>query len=215
MAYTASETTREKIIRAAGELAAAVGVDMVSTRAVADRAGENLGSIHYHFGGKRGLWRAVVEEAMAGGGHLGEMAELDALEPDAPPELFSQLIRRVVAREIHELFRSGRPEWHPRLIYQLIQRDDELYELFRANRLDPSLDFLQRLLQLIRPELDGDELFLHICLMRMPIFAHANFRPAMLKRLRVSAYSDEYLKKMENLLVRQTQRLLGLPEDEQ
>ena len=47
----------------------------------------------------------------------------------------------------------------------------------------------------------------------MPIFAHANYLSVMLRALNMKSYSEEYLHKMEDLLVRQTQLLLGLPED--
>ena len=47
--YAISHLTREKLINAAGELAAQHGYRNVSMRAIAARAGENLGSIHYHF----------------------------------------------------------------------------------------------------------------------------------------------------------------------
>jgi len=211
--YTSSDATKMKMINAAGELAMDLGIDNVSTRAVADLSGENIGSIHYHFGGKKGLWVAVVQEAMAGCLLFGTLDELDELEKNATPQDFSKMIRKVVGEEITSLFRSGRPDWHAQVAYQLLQRDDDLYELFRAGRLDPNMDFLCRLFLMINPELDAEEAFLHGSLMVMPIFDHANYRNAMLKRLKVKSYSDEYLKKMEDLLVRQAQLLLGLPQD--
>jgi AcrR family transcriptional regulator len=211
--YSTGELTKRKLVSAAGELAAELGIDNVSTRALAEFSGENIGSIHYHFGGKGGLWSAVVEEAILGGVRAGQWEDLDKLEKEATPQNFSKMIRHVVAGEIDSLFRSDRPEWHAQVVYQLMQRDDELYELFRAGVLDPNMDYLSHLLRIINPALDEEEIFLHECLMKMPIFAHANYRKAMLKRLKVKNYSNEYLKKMEDLLVRQTQLLLGLPED--
>lgn len=62
--YASSETTRTAFIMAAGELFAAKGIDAVSVREIAARAGENTGCIHYHFGNKEGLLNAVVEYAM-------------------------------------------------------------------------------------------------------------------------------------------------------
>ncbi|WP_136061714.1 TetR/AcrR family transcriptional regulator [Pontiella sulfatireligans] len=203
-----------KMINAAGELAAEVGLDNVSTRAVADRSGENIGSIHYHFGGKDGLFEAVVREAMKdymSKARESLMADLASDPPDR--EAFSQMIRSIVAGEIDDMFRSGRAPWHSQVIYQLLQRDDALYELFRTEHLDPSMDGMYRFFKLVDPAMTNEDAFLHAAVMKMPIFAHANYMKAMLKRLDVAAYSEEYLQKLEDLLVSQTQWALGLPLD--
>jgi AcrR family transcriptional regulator len=213
--YSSSEITKRKIIFAAGELAAEGGIDNVSTRAVADFSGENIGSIHYHFGGKQGLWEEVVREAMLGCVQLGTMEELDELEKEASPQKFSKMIRKVISDEISALFRSDRPDWYAKVTYQLMQREDKLYELFRKGRLDPNMDFLDRLISMIKPELDNEEVFIIGCLMSMPIFSHSSYRPAMFKRLKIKEYSGGYLQKMEDLLVRQVQLLLGLPQDDE
>ena len=52
--------TRERLVRIGGELFARHGFDGVSVREIVSRAGANLGSITYHFGGKEGLFREVV-----------------------------------------------------------------------------------------------------------------------------------------------------------
>lgn len=209
----AAEDTKSKIINATGELASELGLDNVSTRAIAQRSGENIGSIHYHFGGKDGLLKAVVREAMHGGKHEDTLNDLLDSERAPTPEVLSGAVRRIVTDEISDLFRSDRPDWHTQVIYQLLQRDDDLYEMFRREVLDPSMDSIGRVFELINPALDREEVFLYTVLMRMPIFSHANNMKAMQKRLGVTHYSEEYLQKMENLLVKQAQRLLDLPED--
>jgi AcrR family transcriptional regulator len=60
------EETRREILRAAGEAFAACGFVGATTRAVAGRAGVNVATLHYHFGSKEGLYRAVLENASKG-----------------------------------------------------------------------------------------------------------------------------------------------------
>jgi len=60
------EETRREILRAAGEAFAASGYVGATTRAVAARAGVNVATLHYHFGSKEGLYRAVLENANRG-----------------------------------------------------------------------------------------------------------------------------------------------------
>jgi len=56
-----SEITRHRVIDAAIEAFGMQGYERTSTRALVERAGTNLVSIHYHFGGKQALYRAAAE----------------------------------------------------------------------------------------------------------------------------------------------------------
>jgi AcrR family transcriptional regulator len=53
--------TRTRLIRAGARLFGLHGFEATGTRDLAAAAGANLGSIRYHFGGKEGLYRAVLE----------------------------------------------------------------------------------------------------------------------------------------------------------
>ncbi|MDR2170742.1 MAG: TetR/AcrR family transcriptional regulator [Planctomycetaceae bacterium] len=55
--------TRNAILTAACELFGEHGFDAVSTRMIADKAGVNLGGIHYHFGSKGGLYEEAIKAA--------------------------------------------------------------------------------------------------------------------------------------------------------
>jgi AcrR family transcriptional regulator len=59
------EATRQALLRAGAELFAERGFDGVSTSEVAGRAGVNKALISYHFGGKRGLYVAILESTFA------------------------------------------------------------------------------------------------------------------------------------------------------
>ncbi|MGP3790567.1 TetR/AcrR family transcriptional regulator [Pseudomonas sp. B392_1p] len=57
------EATRARILEAAGELFACAGFAETTSKAIATRAGADLASINYHFGGRDGLYQAVLVEA--------------------------------------------------------------------------------------------------------------------------------------------------------
>ena len=54
--------TRQQLIDAALRLFSAHGYDAVTMRALAREAAVNLAAANYHFGGKQGLYRAVLED---------------------------------------------------------------------------------------------------------------------------------------------------------
>ena len=84
MTESPNETPR-RLLDVAEELFAKHGVDQTSLREVTSRAGTNLAAVHYHFGSKEGLLRAIVQR---GGSPLQEdrMQRLAALrsQPRAP-----------------------------------------------------------------------------------------------------------------------------------
>jgi AcrR family transcriptional regulator len=211
--YTTGENTKQKMINAAGTLAAEVGFANISTRAVADASGENIGSIHYHFGGKDGLFEAVVRDAIDGCKNKQSLEEVKKLNEASTQEELSKFVRLAIACEINDLFRSDRPAWHSQVIYQLLQRDDALYEMLRTEVMDPGMSAMALFFKIVDPSISEDEAFLRMVIMKMPIFAHANYMKAFLKQMGAKTYSEEYLQKMEDLLVRQTQLSLNLPED--
>lgn len=111
------QSTRALLLAAASDLLREEGYAATSTRAVADRAGMRLSLVHYHFGSKRGLLLAVLED------------------------LNERLLRRQ-----QEMFSDGRPfadQWRTACDYL---REDlasgyvrVLWELWAAGLADPEL----------------------------------------------------------------------------
>jgi TetR/AcrR family transcriptional regulator len=66
---------RAQLIAAATPLFARRGVNGVSTRELARAAGVNSAMISYHFGGKGGLYEAVLREVFAGMLEVAELAQ--------------------------------------------------------------------------------------------------------------------------------------------
>jgi AcrR family transcriptional regulator len=93
----AGEATRARIIRTAGRLFARKGIDAVPVREITLAAQVNTAAIHYHFGSKQGLVKAIVEDWAA------ELAGrrsrwLRRLEASPAPEL-----REVVAALVYPI----------------------------------------------------------------------------------------------------------------
>src|SRR6516225_4425164 len=59
-----SKATRDKIIKAASHVFARNGYEGAGIRAIVAEADVNQAAINYHFGGKEGLYRAVLQAAL-------------------------------------------------------------------------------------------------------------------------------------------------------
>ena len=119
--YSTSQSTRQAFIMAAGALFAEKGVDAVGIREISAQAGENMGNIHYHFGGKKGLLQAVIDFALEPCSQdifNKYIQENDALF--ASREGQARLVSGMINLHFKTIFNSGRPLWCGVLIDQLI-----------------------------------------------------------------------------------------------
>ncbi|MCA9514241.1 MAG: TetR/AcrR family transcriptional regulator [Myxococcales bacterium] len=133
--------TARKILDAADELLAEVGLDGVSARSVATRAGVNNALVFYHFKSMRGLVERVLERY-----YEGQLAALEAATGAADEPLRARLHRVVDAyldfMEAHRRF--------PRLVQGLTAMGPELHDLLRGH-LAPLLRWAERALADVAP----------------------------------------------------------------
>jgi TetR/AcrR family transcriptional regulator len=90
----AAKDCRENIIASATPLFAAKGLNGVSVRDLTRAAEVNLSMISYYFGGKEGLYAAVLNEQFA---VLGKIEEIELLEIDTLQK-FELYVRATVSR---------------------------------------------------------------------------------------------------------------------
>jgi TetR/AcrR family transcriptional regulator len=90
----ADNDCRGNIIATATPLFASKGLNGVSVRELAGAAGVNLSMISYYFGGKEGLYAAVLTEQFA---VLGKLEEIERMEIDTLKK-FELYVRATVSR---------------------------------------------------------------------------------------------------------------------
>jgi AcrR family transcriptional regulator len=84
-----SDYTRERILKAALKLFADLGYEGASIRAIVSKAKVNQAAINYHFAGKEGLYRAVLQIAFE--------VDADALKSLPREEALQRFVRRQLA----------------------------------------------------------------------------------------------------------------------
>jgi len=212
--YPSSRKTYDALINAAGQLAAEYGFSNVSTRAIAERAGENIGSIHYHFGNKERLFEQVVMEATR---LKREHPVSDILESYKDslnsPKVQGKVLRGIVHTYISIIFHPSSPKWHKRVIYQAMQFHSSLRDLLMKEVGEPDIKAVAGFIKKIKPDLPDEYAFLHTFIIQAPIVFHSNFTEPILNQLGREEFSADYLQRMEDIIVEQTQWFLGLPLD--
>ena len=96
-----SRATSDRLLTAATDLFARRGFHGTSIREIAERAGANVASGHYHYGSKRGLYLQVLRDQFArvraSFDRYGALPSRNALSRKSRRELIALLERRVAA----------------------------------------------------------------------------------------------------------------------
>jgi TetR/AcrR family transcriptional regulator, regulator of cefoperazone and chloramphenicol sensitivity len=115
------EDTRLRILRTALQVFAAEGYDGASTRTLARRANVNLPALQYYFGGKEGLYRAVID-------HIGENVErhiapvtaqitADLAAGEAPRAQVLELLCRMLDAFVTLVTDQTSPDWESKALF--------------------------------------------------------------------------------------------------
>ena len=144
------DESRARIIEAAGQLFADRGFDGVSVRELARHAEVNAAAINYHFGGKEGLYHAVLRqliddtEPMFGpmiAGLRKGVAEA-ASDREALAEIAAMLVRGLLSHVL-----SGRNfRWQVPIMLREAQRPSKEFEMLVRERINPVHDAIGELI---------------------------------------------------------------------
>ncbi|ARN56881.1 TetR/AcrR family transcriptional regulator [Sedimentisphaera salicampi] len=212
MKYSTSEITVQNLINSAGELAARVGFPNVTTRGIARLSGENIGTIHYHFGSKDNLLEAVVYEVIEKKKDLLRNVLKEGGELSSKAEQ-AKMIRKLVRRNIDNMFRSENPVWHSRAVFQVLQTEWRLKDIVQKEMIDPEINALKAFFKKVKPSLTDEQAFQHALLMGIPVYFHADYSRSIKDKLETEEYSEEYLNYLEDVITCQTQCAVGLASD--
>lgn len=103
--------TRERLLRAAGEVFAEKGFRRATVREICRKAGSNVAAVNYHFRDKEQLYAEVLTYA-----HRYAM-EVHPPMPELPPGATAEdRLRAFVGSFLRRIFDAGRPAWHGKLM---------------------------------------------------------------------------------------------------
>jgi AcrR family transcriptional regulator len=151
MASKDPDTTRERIIDAAGEIFAQRGFDSTTVRDICQSAGANVAAVNYYFGDKQRLYVEAVVRA-----HRWRMQR--ALLPEwsvntTPEEKLTDFITTFIRR-----VRTGPDDtWHSRLIMREILNPSEACAELVQSSIRPQFEVLIGILRELLPDVGGEE----------------------------------------------------------
>ncbi len=129
--------TRDHILEAAGEIFAGRGFRNATVREICSRAGVNVAAVNYHFGGKEGLYTAVLK-------HWRDVAyqkyppDLGTDESSSPEDRLRAFIRSFVYR----LLKEGPPSWYGKLWAREFIEPTGALDIMIEEQILPSLRLL-------------------------------------------------------------------------
>lgn len=130
----APEGTALALIDAGMALFGTKGFAATSTRELAERAGTNVASISYHFGGKEALRRACAEEFVRRlRAAIGTLPDPDALSPDAAREAMKAILRAMVLRVLADAKSRPMVNFMVREITENTEISAAFYDTFLAH----------------------------------------------------------------------------------
>ena len=135
-AATDDRDTRERLIAAAGQLFADHGFRKVTVREICRIAHANVAAVNYHFGDKLGLYREVLETAIAA--QQGTTAAARAAGEGLPAE---QRLREFI-RVFTERVAMHPPSWVRGLIYREMADPTPALDEIVDRGIRPRFDYL-------------------------------------------------------------------------
>lgn len=145
MAHVDTDTTRERIAEAAGEIFAERGFDGTTVRDICQRANANIAAVNYYYGDKQRLYVEAV--CLAHRAHL-EKYPLPAWTEDAPPQTR-------LADFIHTFLRRIRgganSSWHAKLIMREMANPTAACAELVQSSIRPQFEILLKIVRAMMP----------------------------------------------------------------
>ena len=151
MATVESDTTRERIVEAAGEIFAERGFDGTTVRDICQRADANVAAVNYYFGDKQRLY---VEAVVRAHRWRMERAALPDWTSETTPE---KKLADFVATFIRRIRTGPENTWHTRLIMREMTSPHEACAELVQSSIRPQFEILQSILRQLLSAGTSDE----------------------------------------------------------
>lgn len=144
------DDTPQRLIAAGAEVFGRHGYKSATVRAIVLKAKANIGAVNYHFGGKLGLYTAVLQHCVASAIRR-YPPDLD-LQPGATPE---ERLQAFVRSTLLRLFEDQGCAWHGPLLAREFADPTPALDAVAASAIRPLSEHLALVVRDLAPHLDG------------------------------------------------------------
>ncbi len=137
MQHAEHDETKLRLLEAAGEVFSEKGYLRGTIRDICAKAGTNLASVNYHFGGKQGLYQALLEHCHQEG--LQRHPSTAGLTDDTTPE---QALEAFIRSFMNRTLGQGSPAWSTRLLAREMGEPSPALSRMVAGSVRPNMERL-------------------------------------------------------------------------
>ena len=141
------DSTRARVIEAAGRIFAVKGFEAATVREICQRGKANLAAVNYYFGDKRRLYIAAVEYAYRKRAEQVPFPHWD--EHTSPRDKLADFILTMLTRMIGK----GPPEWERELLLREVARPSDACQAMVHDFIRPQFAMLEGILANLMPQI--------------------------------------------------------------
>lgn len=133
--------TKRQLLESAGEIFAEQGYAKATSKEICERANANIAAVNYHFGGKDGLYAAVLEEAHS------RLVSLESMQAAAQSRIDPRMkLRMFIGRIVAEVAKTESARWELRVLSREILSRSPLMAGLIQNQIAPKAKLLRSLI---------------------------------------------------------------------
>ncbi len=209
------EETRATLVHTGARLFAINGFHGVSMRTLSAEAGVNLATVGYHFGGKAGLYEAIIQslidirdEIFPGAEEV--RARLEEAGNSIPGK--RAVVDWYIGKLVHGILGNEQHAWPAFIISRELAQPTELFPKLEQEFFDPSFESLNRFVSYLLPDDAGHE-EISICMHGIigMIIKFLEGYDIFIKRIGWESYEGHGVEKVASVLCKRIKGFFGLP----
>ncbi|MEF2231127.1 MAG: CerR family C-terminal domain-containing protein [Pseudodesulfovibrio sp.] len=210
------EETRATLIEVGSRLFAKKGYDGVSMRTLAAAAGVNLATVSYHFGGKPGLYQAIIEQIITVRDEIFPRAEdvrarLEAAGDDIRAK--GAVTDWFVGKLVHEMLGHSEYDWAAFLVSRELAQPSHCYHMLVENIFNPSFTALCVLVSgIVGDTTHEDTVLTAHCI--IAVITHMLEAHIIINQRLGWKEFPEHLDRLDAIIRKRIRGLLGLPMED-
>lgn len=207
--------TRERLLEAAIDVFGRHDFDSATTRMIAKAANGNIAAIPYYFGGKGGLYKAVinhiVDRIKKESGGLLEQIDGATFTGDAGRQQARELMQAILERFINFIAGSAQGPRFSRIILREQMFPSPAYDTIFEGFLKPVLNALSTLIMAASGESDPRQATFKAMTLMGQVLVFRVARETIVRELDLEGYSPEELDEIRRVIVANALAITSTP----